>query len=177
MGPSRSSILHKIKRKESVRRKLKTSPTTYLREKCKALQSEVKQLLRDSHERFLEDLEKGAKDKPKRLWTVLRHKDESRSVPTQMSMTDLGTSASPSGVTNLFNRYFASVFNESSTPQQRTCTSDLPILTDLSLTVEEVKDCLCSLDCSKATGTDGIPAKLLKEATDVIAPSLCLLFN
>ena len=43
--------------------------------------------------------------------------------------------------------------------------------------VEEVKDCLCSLDCSRATGTDGIPAKLLKEAADVIAPSLYLLFN
>lgn len=43
--------------------------------------------------------------------------------------------------------------------------------------VEEVKDCLCSLDCSRATGTDGISAKLLKEAADVIAPSLYLLFN
>ena len=85
-----SSILHKIIQKESVRRKLYTSPTTYLREKCKALRSEVKQLLRNSCERFLEDLKKEAKDKPKRFWTVLRHKDKSRSVRTQMSMTDVG---------------------------------------------------------------------------------------
>ena len=62
-------------------------------------------------------------------------------------------------------------------PQQHTCTSHPPILSDLSLMVEEVKDCLCSLDCSRATGTDGISAKLLKEAADVIAPSLYLLFN
>ena len=36
---------------------------------------------------------------------------------------------------------------------------------------------LKSLDTAKATGPDGIPAKLLKETADVIAPSLCTLFN
>jgi hypothetical protein len=43
--------------------------------------------------------------------------------------------------------------------------------------VEEVSNCLSSLDTSKATGPDGIPARLLKECGKEIAPSLCALFN
>jgi hypothetical protein len=43
--------------------------------------------------------------------------------------------------------------------------------------VEEVSACLSSLDTSKATGPDGIPARILKECSTKIAPGLCALFN
>ena len=36
---------------------------------------------------------------------------------------------------------------------------------------------LGSLDTSKATGSDGIPAFLLKSCADLLAPSLTLIFN
>ena len=36
---------------------------------------------------------------------------------------------------------------------------------------------LCNLDISKATGPDGIPSRILKECSAIIAPSLCSLFN
>ena len=39
------------------------------------------------------------------------------------------------------------------------------------------RDCLFILDPSKATGPDGIPARILKECSEQIAPSLCSLFN
>lgn len=45
------------------------------------------------------------------------------------------------------------------------------------LTVGEVQSILESLDVSKATGPNGISARLLKETASVIAPSLCKLFN
>ncbi len=50
-------------------------------------------------------------------------------------------------------------------------------MTDLTLTVEEVQAALESLDSTKATGPDGIPARLLKETASVISPSLCKLYN
>jgi hypothetical protein len=36
-------------------------------------------------------------------------------------------------------------------------------ISDIELSVEEVSNCLSSLDTSKATGPDGIPARILKE--------------
>ena len=55
--------------------------------------------------------------------------------------------------------------------------SDEPIMTDLIFSEAEVSCVLRSLDSSKATGPDGIPARLLKETADVITHSLCELFN
>jgi len=40
-----------------------------------------------------------------------------------------------------------------------------------------VRDCLSIFDPSKATGPDGIPARILKECSEQISPSLCSLFN
>ena len=50
-------------------------------------------------------------------------------------------------------------------------------MSELTFIEAEVIHVLRSLDSNKATGPDGIPARLLKETADVIAPSLCQLFN
>ncbi|CAB3990375.1 Hypothetical predicted protein [Paramuricea clavata] len=50
-------------------------------------------------------------------------------------------------------------------------------MTDLTFSEAEVSYVLRSLDSSKATGPDDIPARLLRETADVITPSLCKLFN
>ncbi|PFX23172.1 putative RNA-directed DNA polymerase from transposon X-element [Stylophora pistillata] len=42
---------------------------------------------------------------------------------------------------------------------------------------KNLKECLSGLDTSKACGPDGILARLLKECSEQIAPSLCMLFN
>ena len=45
------------------------------------------------------------------------------------------------------------------------------------MTETQVADLLLQLDVNKAHGADGIPARILKECADVIAPSVCYLFN
>ena len=45
------------------------------------------------------------------------------------------------------------------------------------MSVNEMCDYLKSLDTSKASGSDGISARLLKECCDQIAPCLCEIFN
>ncbi|CAB4039899.1 Hypothetical predicted protein, partial [Paramuricea clavata] len=50
-------------------------------------------------------------------------------------------------------------------------------LATINLSESEVLHALKNLDPSKACGPDNIPGRLLKEAAEVIAPSLCRLFN
>jgi hypothetical protein len=76
----------------------------------------------------------------------------------------------------LFNQYFASVYSREESNEDATSGVDEPILNDLTISEVEVSHMLKSLDTAKATGPDGNPAKL-KETADVIAPSLCTLFN
>ena len=47
----------------------------------------------------------------------------------------------------------------------------------IELSEHDVASCLRNLDASKASGPDGIPARLLKECSSQIAPKLCCLFN
>ncbi|CAB3995279.1 Hypothetical predicted protein [Paramuricea clavata] len=47
----------------------------------------------------------------------------------------------------------------------------------IQLTENEVFKALDGLDPSKACGPDGIPGKLLKMTADIIAPSLCYIYN
>ena len=83
----------------------------------------------------------------------------------------------PAEIVNLFNRYFTSVFTSDSSPHYACKPDDTPNITDVNLTVYKLQAVLEALDVTKATGSDGIPARLLKETSEVIAPSLCCLFN
>ena len=42
-------------------------------------------------------------------------------------------------------------------------------LSEITLSFNEVRDCLSILDTSKATDPDGIPARILKECSEQIA--------
>ena len=44
-----------------------------------------------------------------------------------------------------------------------------PLLSELTISVNEVAKCLIDLDITKACGPDGIPARLLKERANEIA--------
>ena len=48
---------------------------------------------------------------------------------------------------------------------------------DIKLTTDEVLKYLEMLNVNKATGSDGIPARVLRETVDMIASSLTKLFN
>ena len=87
------------------------------------------------------------------------------------------TAEKPAGKAELLNKYFHSVFRPTSELNiARICISDLQ-LSDIDVSIDEVRDHLKSLDTSKASGPGGIPARLLKEYCDEIAPSLCAIFS
>ena len=184
------SIIHEIRKKEAVRRKLRSSPSDALRAKFKELRTKVKTMVRESRERFYNSLDANFKTNPKRFWSIFKLNNKQSSVPDIMSMgnavepessqtCDVST---PTAIANLFNRYFTSVFNtdhdnleeRSSPPSSPPSTSGQ---SDLQLTIEEVARTLLALDTTKATGPDGIPSRLLKETAWQIAPSLTQIFN
>ena len=83
----------------------------------------------------------------------------------------------PAGIADLFNRFFASVFTIDSAVERTACIRSDTVISDLTLNESTVLTALKALEVDKATGPDEIPAKLLKETSSVIAPSLCKIFN
>ena len=82
----------------------------------------------------------------------------------------------------LLNKYFCSVFL-SATPNVNIDPTNNSLRTDMEISQIQVSvdyavtKHLTGLDTSKACGPDGISARLLKECSQQIAPSLCGIFN
>ena len=80
------NILNLIKKKNSVRQKLKSHPSTGLREKFKTLRAKVKKLLRESRKHFYDSIDTGSKSNPKRLWSILKLNSKSHHIPDLVSI-------------------------------------------------------------------------------------------
>ena len=99
----------------------------------------------------------------------------------------IGSIITPSGesitssadIVHSFNHHFSALFN--SLPSACHCVPDFGIGSSqfhfVPVTVEAVLDSLNSLVVSKATGPDGLPARILKLAAPMIAGSLSTLFS
>ena len=171
----------------SVRKKLKLLPRNeILRDKFKTLRARTKHLIRESRANYFESL--NIRSQPKRFWSIFKLTNKSSNFPDVMSLGSVNadrrseqptTASTPKEIAQLFNHYFASVFSPSTIviPSDDSMQVTGPVLTDIELTTDEVLKSLKMLNVNKATGSDGIPARLLRETADNIAPSLTKLFN
>ena len=91
------------------------------------------------------------------------------------------TAKTPTEKAKLFNLYLSHIFQPHKQHEGTTEDSCLfprgSEISDITFTVNEVGNCLDSLDTTKASGPNGIHRRLLKECSQQIAPSLCALFN
>ena len=162
------NILNLINKKNTVRRKLKSCPTSYLAQKFKELRTAVRKMLRESREKYFTLLGNNFKQNPKRLWSIVNSKSKSRHIPNIVSSAvNSGTNEddparisadNPSDIADMFNSYFTSAYTSADNYEDTDHEQAEPaVMTDLTLTVEEVQAALESLDITKATGPDGIP--------------------
>ena len=112
----------------------------------------------------------------KRLWSFIRSKTKTRSVP---GITHGGcVETEPKAKAQIFNDYFYSVFRD----------DDSPVLPDIDITVnpnlsnvtfspQDVTSVLLGLDTAKASGPDNVSSHVLKQCAHQLAPSLSCLFN
>ena len=116
------------------------------------MRSEVKKLLRESHEKFFQSVDNSFKVNPKRFWSVLTHKNKSCSIPNQISVPARlsdgpcslhsnpsdekfrTTATNPAQIASFFNKYFASVFTSENLPHEQSDEVNDPILSDVDLT-------------------------------------------
>ena len=171
-------LLSLIKRKNKQRLKANRTGCVHDAQKFKDLRRLTKQLISQKKKEYATKLRDSVTENPKRFWSFVK---SSRSVKitanflrdNQSFITDSRDKA------NLLNSFFHSVFSPA---QATTATSNLPLssdtaLSNIQLTENEVFKALDGLDSSKACGPDGIPGKLLKMTANIIAPSLCQIYN
>ena len=140
------AVINLMKRKETVRRKLKLHPLESLKVKFQTLRSQVKRAIKESRDEFFESANIEFKINPKRLWSVLKTRSKSRNIPQSVSMATgnlRATADTPEEIADIFNNYFTSVF---SVPQEdkvdngaRKFPAAEPPFSDIVLHVGEVE--------------------------------------
>ena len=164
-----SAMIHNIKKKNTLRRKLKKSPTSVnLREKFKHLRATIKKVLRESRTNYVNSICDDHGNNPKRFWSLFKLKSKSCNVPEKVSMRAEGNSRkyaeTPTDVANLFNNYFTSIFTTDPDTFADPSTTDdnllsnktnTALLDDVILTPDDVTNVLKTLDNNKAHAWPG----------------------
>jgi hypothetical protein len=114
---------------------------------------------------------------PKSFWKAVKFlSKKAQSIPTLVQ--DETTASTDHEKANLLNTFFHSCFNTSHPPIASRCDSqDFECSEELLCTEEEVFDLLSSLDTTKASGPDGLSARMLKSTATSITSSVTKLFN
>ncbi len=144
-----SAIIHNIKKKNTLRRKLRKSPASInLREKFKHLRATVKRMLHESRTNYINSICDDHGNNPKRFWSLFKLKSKSSNVPEKVSMGEEGNSSSrkyaetPADVATLFNNYFTSIFTTDTDTSADSSTTDANLLSNKKNTAFVGRCCL-----------------------------------
>jgi hypothetical protein len=179
-----SEIHHLLNKKETARRKAKLKSSSHsLWENFRHLRRSCKSLITQKRKDFFQSLPGVRKSNKKWFWSLVKSASSSSSVPSKITWKrDDGTVTEETA--NLLNNYFYSMFNHDQPLYQEdydahpvpNATSCNP-LSDITISPDDVRRFLLSLDDNKATGPDRIPVTLLKCCAPYISSSLSDLFN
>ena len=171
---------HFIRKKYTILNKYRQRQTDYRKRKLREVSQIVKKLVRRKHRDYLSKIQNSFRCNPKLFWTYHKAIFHHRSTHNPVISYNGSSATTSSEKAELFNSYFSSVLQAPATENERPTTPDLPTglqLREITFSEEEVFNRLRNLDIFKSNGPDGIPARLLKECCQEIAPSLCTLFN
>ena len=171
-------LLQAIKRRNTIYRAYKRTGSVNKLSEYRFLRNSLVSAIRMAKHAFLNDLHHV---EPKTFWKKIKSLSKhNESIPTLICEgVDINTDA---GKAELLNKQFYENFNHSHPqvlssvfPRIPTDPSSCP--DHLLCTEEQVFNLIAALDCSKATGTDAISARMLKSTVFSIVPSLTNLFN
>ena len=116
----------------------------------------------------------------KQFWKAMKYLHKQTSSIPNLSYNN-AVSSMDQEKANMLNDYFSKCFNRLQPPLQTTDCLNYPLADDcpdeILCTESEVTALLVTLDIAKASGPDGISARMLRETAEHISPSLAKIFN
>lgn len=172
-----SNIKALSRRKNRAYKKAHRSKKTKDWSRYKNIKKSMQRECRSTYHTYISDMLSNEGGKPKRFWSYIKNtRCDSTGVAPLLKDGTLQCEASAKA--NLLNEQFASVFTDetlSNLPDLG--DSHHPIVPEFSVDKEGVRKLLAKIKPHTASGPDNLPAYLLKEVADELAPILCLLFN
>ena len=157
------------------RAKRSKHPQDWLR--YKALKKQAQKTCQDTHDSYTNDMLTIDNKNPKRFWNFIKsHKKDSTGVaPLKKEELTFFDSVNKA---NIMGVQFSSVFTQEDVLELPDLgQSQTPSAPPIKVNTKKVLKLLKVIKPHKATGPDNIPGRLLKEATEELAPGLAHLFQ
>ncbi|CAB4043417.1 Hypothetical predicted protein, partial [Paramuricea clavata] len=172
-------VINLSKCKNRMWKKAKKSNLTSDWENYRTIRKQLKTLTKKKYREHLATMQDELKDNPSKFWSFYRATTKTARIPKIVHLS--GEKAStPSAKADMFNKFFASVFQKSDHGTEINHDVFHPRvdeLHNLHVTVEDILSVLKAINPSKASGPDQIPGRILKECANEIAPSLTQIIN
>jgi len=174
-----SNIRHQINCLRSIRKKYRSNPSIHVLHRIRMAEENLQNDIQIAKASFEANLVHNfAFRNDSKIFKHVRNITKSASIPSTVFFNDNSATEDFDKAT-LFNKYFYSVFSESSyvLPQFQDMPSTNSTTDSINFTEDEVYSALSSLDSTKATGIDGISPAVLKNCASVLTKPLCYLFS
>ena len=170
-------VRHLNNKKKTAWRKAKNSDLPADWAKYRKLRNETQSVMSVKYSAYLDSLTNNLGTNTKRLWSFIRSKTKTRSVPGIVHGGAVETE--PEGKAQIFNEYFHSVFIDDDVHGYPNVDIKFnPSLSEVTFSSQSVIKILLGLDTSKACGHDNdISPHILKQCAHQLGPSLTHLFN
>ena len=172
-----TKLTRAMRKRNSLYKRARKSNNPSIFQKYKAVRNDVVQELRRAKKQYFRNLNP---TNHKQFWKTVKLMTKSSSSIPVLERNGV-TASKDSDKATMLNQYFSECFNTAQAPLSSSDrvnfegSNQCPV--NLMCTEEEVLEMLASLDASKASGPDGISAKMLKGTAYSITPSLTKLFN
>lgn len=169
------SNLIKRKAKSHSAWKASNSPTDH--QTYHNLRKITKRAIRKAQSSHLNEVVNKLESNPKPFWQFIKSKrKDSGSIPTLRTADSVADTSKDKA--DILNKQFASVFTKENLNNiPFTSSSTPPSISDLTINNNGILKLLCSLNISKASGPDLLPARVLKETAREISPILTFIFS
>jgi len=174
--------LRMIHRKRRSHRVMKRSGRSGDLRQYRILSNAVRDLTRNDHCLYLEEITKDLHTSQKPFWRWLKNmRGSPRTIPDLNHQGQ--TLSSLAEKVKAFHAYFLSVFTKEDTRNLESLCRELEFsrstehVEDMSFSEDEVHNALCLIDPSKACGPDCVPGRLLKEGAPWLSEPLVAHFN
>ena len=174
--------LKMVKKKKALWKRLKSNASAVLTSKFKPLRKETKSLISSKYRQYLKSLSEKLKSNPTKFWSFHSLKTKTKRLPEVITYRSKAKSAKDplekaSLKTTSLDQCSPQKISDLSAVVPHSDVVNPDLLMEVSTSNNMVKDIISMLDIIKATGIDGISARVLKECAEELSYPLTLLFN
>ena len=170
------STIKLIRTKNNIARRLRKKEQAFLRQRINNLKRTIKRDIQEDYQVFISNTANEIKHNPNRLWSYVKQRRNSSRIPSRMNYNDAELN-NPEAIVNAFAAFFSETFAVSSDSSVELPSANTEHLHISGFNDDEFAQAIKKIKANLTSGSDNIPAFLLKDCASYFKEPLLYIYN